>query len=319
MRTFCTSIGSHQLFPCLALYYSLTRHVPGSTLWVLCLDQASERVLADLPLPGLRALPLAELETAEPRLRVVRPDRSQVEYHYTLTPALVWHLLTRVPDAGPVTLLDPDVYFFASAAPLIEEAGSGSIAIMPRALPESHRKLERFGRYSLSWLTFMDDRLARACLAAWRNRCMEWCRDRVEDGKFAHVRYLDDWPTQFEGVHILAYEGAGVAPWNVSGRPITSDRSGTRAGGVPLVFYQFRGCERILSWLFDPGLGDYGAELTPALRTTVYLPYLVELRAIEHDLRRTVPRLPNGWRGVRRPGLGRILARAFRRQLIVAA
>lgn len=318
MRHFCTSVDSGRLFKGLALYHSLTRHAPGSVLWVLCLDQATERVIGALPLPGLHVLPLAELEAAEPGLRAVRSERTPLEYRFTCTPALLWHLLTRVPDVAPITHLDADVYFLANPAPVLEDSVAGSITITPRRIAESRRDLAKLGRYDSSWLTFMDDRIARECLAWWRNRCIEWCYDRVEDGKFAHLKYLDDWPTRFEGVHVLAHPGAAVAPWNVATHPVSLGGQGLRVGGGPLVSYRFDGFERVTSWLFDPGLARHGAKLTPILRDDLYLPYLAELRAIESDLRREVPKTPQGWRGDRGLGLAGLIRGVFGRELLVA-
>lgn len=318
MRRFCTRIDAGRLFKGLALYQSLTRHAPGSALWVLCMDPATERVLGALPLPGLHVLPLGELETSEPRLRVVRPDRSWIEYGYTCVPALLWHLLTRVPDPGPITHLDADVYFLSDPAPVLEDSVTGSVTIAPRRIPESRRDLAKHGLYDASWLTFLDDRIAREALAWWRNRCMEWCYDRVEEGKFAHVRYLDDWPTRFEGVHVLTHPGAGVAPWNVAAEPVSLGGRGLRVGGAPLVTYRFQGFERINDWLFDPGLARYGAKLTPVLKTDLYLPYLAELRGIERELRRDVAKVPQGWKRARGMGLGDLIRGALRRELLVA-
>ncbi len=318
MRQFCTSVDSGRLFKGLALYHSLTRHAPGSVLWVLALDPPTERVLGALPLPGMHVLPLAELEASEPRLRSVRADRTWVEYGFTCTPALLWHLLTRVPGATPITHLDADVYFLADPARVLEESVTGSVTITPRRLPESRRDFAKQGLYDSSWLTFMDDRLARECLAWWRNRCMEWCYDRFEEGKHAHLKYLDDWPTRFEGVHVLANPGAGAAPWNVAEHPVSLGGQSLRVGGGPLVTYRFQGFERLGPRLFDPGLARHGAKLTPVLKDDLYLPYLAELREIERELRRDLAKVPEGWRPARGPGrVGRMI-RTLRRELEVA-
>jgi hypothetical protein len=318
MRTFCTALDADHLIQGLALHRSLARHAPGVPLWVLCLDRATERALDELSRPDLHVLTLAEVEASEPELRQAKVTRTRAEYHLTCLPALAWHLLTRVPGAAPVTLLGADLYFFSSPAGVLEESARGSIAILPHRFAPACRQLERHGLHDPSWVTFLDDRAGREALAWWRNRCLEWCHDRLEDGRFGHQKYLDDWPTRFEGVHILAHEGAGVAPWNVAAHPIRTGPGGPRAGEAPLVFYRFDALARITRRLFDPGLERFGAAMTPALRDAVYLPYLAEARAIEHELRRTLPGLSDGWPRPRGGGLAALIRHALGRRLLAA-
>lgn len=318
MAQFCTYFDFDYLFKGLALHRSLARHAPGAVLWALCLDETTERALERLALPGLRALPLAALEASEPRLLEAKRDRSRVEYYFTCTSALLWHVLTRVSPAEPVTYLDADLFFFASLAPLFEESRGSSVTIIGHRFPPELRQLEVYGIYNVGWLTFAADSAARECLAWWRDRCLEWCHDRLEDGKFADQKYLDDWPTRFGGVHVLAHEGAGVAPWNVAVHPVRVAEGRVLVGAAPLVFYHFHAFRRLAPWLFDPGLARYGARLTPQLKRTIYLPYLAELREIERRLRREIPGLPRTWGSARGHGFRAIIQHALRRQLLVA-
>jgi hypothetical protein len=318
MARFCTYFDANYLFKGLALYRSLARHAPGSELWALCLDASSLQTLERLALPGLHPLPLAALEAAEPRLLAVKPGRSKVEYYFTCTPALLWHLLDGQARGESITYLDADLFFFASPEPLFAELRERSVAIIGHRFPSRLRALEVHGIYNVGWLTFADDGDARQCLAWWRDRCIEWCYDRVEDGKFADQRYLDDWPTRFHGVHVLANPGAGVAPWNVEAHPVTIRGGRPWVEESPLIFYHFHGFRRLASWLFDPGLAGYGARLEGALRHGVYLPYLTELRGIEQWMRLQMPDLGGGWATSRGPSPLATLGGALRGELLVA-
>jgi hypothetical protein len=318
VRRFCTYFDSNYLFKGLALHRSLARHAPGSELWVLCLDERVQLALQRLALPGLRVLPLAALEAAEPRLLEAKRDRSAVEYYFTCTPALVSHLMTREAPGEPVTYLDADLLFFASPEPLFEESRGSSVTIVGHRFPPKLHHLERFGRYNVSWITFGADAAGRECLCWWRDRCLEWCFDRLEDGKFADQKYLDDWPTRFQGVHVLAHEGAGVAPWNVAAHPIALRDGRLFAGGAPLIFYHFHGFKRLAPWLFDPGLASYDTTLAPELRSGVYLPYVAALRDGERRLLGAIPGFAGGWGAPRGLGYGALVRRALRRQLLIA-
>jgi hypothetical protein len=199
---------------------------------------------------------------------------------------------------------------------VLVESSTGSIALLPYRYPPQLQRHQRYGTYRPSWITFLDDRVGREALAWWRNRCIEWCHDRMEMGRFGSQKYLDDWPERFQDVHVLRHEGAGVAPWNVAAHPISRGPDGLHAGGAPLVFYDFRGFKRIASWLFDPNVARYRAELTPALRDEVYRPYVGELRVIERQVRRGVGGVPPGWGRAKGPGLGGLMVRSLRGQLL---
>lgn len=317
MNQFCTCFGSQDLFRGLALYNSLQRHAPGSTLWVLCLDRETEKLLEPLALPDLRPVTLATLEAAEPRLAMAQHDRSHDEYEFTCWPAFIWHLLTREPAEGPVTAVGPELYFFSSLAQVLEESLNGSVGILAHRYPPRLKRFAATGLYDVSWMTFTNDRSGRECAAWWRNRCFDDVRRG--SGTRAGRKLLDDWPTRFSGVRVIAHEGAGVAPWNVSAHPITLGNGGPRAGSAPLVFFHFHAFRRLTAWLFDPGLSRYGAALTPELRRGVYLPYLAELRGVVRDLSATTTRLPYGWGRAKGGGMGDFVKMMFRGQLVTDA
>ena len=317
-RAFCTYFDSNYLLKGLALYRSLQRHAPGSTLFVLALDERALQTLRTLALPGLTAVPLAELEAAAPALAATRANRTLVEYYFTCTSSFVRWLRDRVAPGKPLTYVDADLWFVASPEPLFDELRGQSVTMVAHRFAPALRHLESHGVYNVGWLSFADDADARACLAWWSERCIEWCYDRVDNGRFADQKYLDAWPARFKGVHAIANPGANVAPWNVGSQPVARRGGVLFAGAAPLLFYHFAAFKRLTPWLFEPGLAGYGARMTPALRDLLYRPYVAECRVIERWLRHAAPDFGNGWGSVRRPGWAGVARRLLRGQLLLA-
>lgn len=317
-RHFCTYFDSRYLLKGLGLARSLERTSPGFSLTALCLDDLAKRTLDRLALPGIVTLALADLEAAVPALLEAKRNRSLVEYYFTCTSAFVRHLRERGPAGAPLTYLDADLWFFASPEALFTELSGHSVMMVAHRFPPGLRHLEAHGIYNVGWLSFADDAPARACLAWWGERCLEWCYDRVEPGRFADQKYLDQWPALFPGVHAIEHRGANVAPWNVDAHPIARRGDALFAGDSPLLFYHFAAFKRLTPWLFEPALGSYGARMTTALREDVYLPYIAELRAIESWLKTAAPDFNAGWGTARRPGWLSMAKRLLRGELLLA-
>jgi len=255
---FCTLFDANYLTRGLALHRSLAESCPDFRLRVFCTDRKTEEVLRALALPKLVVISLDELERHDPALAGVKDDRTPVEYCWTATPAICLYTLETEPELSEITYLDADVMLFDDPAPLFEELGSDSVLIVPhRYAPEHRGKEAASGIYNVEWLTFRRDERGLEALRWWHDRCIEWCYNRVEDGKMGDQKYLDDWPERFEGVHVLRHPGGGLAPWNVTSHELRSAGGRLEVDGEPLVFYHHH------------ALGLY--EPTPGARLAVML------------------------------------------------
>src|SRR5206468_9462932 len=216
-------------------------------------------VLARLALPGLHAIALEDFEKDDKELLAAKRTRTRIEYYFTCSPSLPLHILSHHPHVDVITYLDADLGFFADPRPLYEEIGDRSIAIIGHRFPPDLHEWVRYGIYNVGWLSFRRDRHAMACLGWWRERCLEWCYDRCEDGRFADQKYLDDWPTRFQGVVVLMNKGANLAPWNLANYTIRWDRDRVWVDDDPLIFFHFHRLRQIEAWAYDPTLAGYRA------------------------------------------------------------
>jgi hypothetical protein len=269
---YCTLFDSNFLPQGLALYRSLERWAGPFRLWILCMDTAVERQLAALGLPHAVLIPLRDIET--PELLAVKPGRTRGEYCWTLTPFLFPAVFSRDPAIGRATYLDADLLFFGPPGLLLGELDSAGkdVLITDHAYDPEYDQSALSGRFCVQFLTIRNNDAGLSVQHWWSQRCLEWCHNRYEDGKFGDQKYLDEWPARFgDSVHILSRTGLTLAPWNVKGLD--------RPGSTPVLyhFHSFR--------IVAPGLARlYEGYRVPAPGMRFYDAYLESLREASAEL-----------------------------------
>lgn len=282
MSHFCTLFDSNYLLKGVAMLRTLKQHCPNAQVHVLCMDDQTRNILEQLALDYVTCLSLAELE--DEALLALKPGRSMAEYCWTLSPCLPWYLLQQNPDIDSITYLDADLYFYSSLQPLLDEIGDASIIIIEHRFPPALKHLEINGRFCVEWVGFRRDEQGLACLARWREQCIEWCFHRLEEDRMGDQKYLDQWPEKYNRLHILLHPGAGVAPWNYSQYHFGhSEQGGMTVDGMPLVFYHFHQFQLLSNGSFDRLSGAYTA-MGPEPKA-VYEAYEEALSAILGEIR----------------------------------
>ncbi|MFL5915679.1 MAG: methyltransferase domain-containing protein [Gaiellaceae bacterium] len=301
---FCTLFDVNYLPRGLVLYRSLERHCPDFRLRVFCMDTETKEILDRLALPRLTSVGLDELEAHDRELASVKPTRTQVEYCWTATPAVCAYALETEPDLDAITYLDADLMFFRDPRPIWRELGDDSVLIVPhRYAPQWQAHEETSGTYNVEFMTFRRDQRGLEALNWWRDRCLEWCYFRFEDGKMGDQKYLDDWPERFAGVHVLEHPGGGLAPWNVERYELARQNGSVLVDDHELVFYHYHSLRlyrgitllRALGFLsqdfrFTGGTAPFvwttAYPVEPSEQELIWEPYLGELRHALQELRR---------------------------------
>lgn len=322
MYHFCTYFDSNYLLRGLTLYRSLQETSCVFALHVLALDERSQEILESLALPNLHLVSLKELEGWEPRLLEAKSNRKHIEYYFTLSPVLPLYLLTTQPEIDLITYLDADLYFYRSPEEIFKEFADRSILITEHRFPEFLKEKEKFGRYNVQFQSFRRDSQGLSCLQRWQDQCLEWCYDRLENGKFADQKYLEEWPDRYDNLAVLQHKGAGVAPWNWSTHPMRLENGRVEVGSEPLIFYHFHALKIFSPWFISNGLLDFGM-MPYRLRRWFYVGYMHQLR-ITHRwlLAQNISdiQLKDSWirgGGVRLASLGEIMRKAWAQGMLV--
>jgi hypothetical protein len=294
VRWYCTYFDKHYFVRGLALYESLRKHCSSFALCVVCLDRESHAAITTMKLPFVYAFSLSDVEKYEPTLRDARSNRTLVEYYYTLTPVIILYIFHKIPEAKLVTYLDSDLYFFNSPDPLFDELKNNSISIIGHRFPDALLHLTAYGIYNVAWLTFRRDDHGMSCLRWWRDRCIEWCYDRLEEGRFADQKYLDDWPERFSRVVELRHKGANVAPWNLGRWNVRGNGSEVLIDDEPLIFFHFHRFRRVAPFVYDTNLARYGVRTSSIIRRGIFRPYVRTISNITNLMKDLFPRKPLG-------------------------
>jgi hypothetical protein len=107
----------------------------------------------------VQLIKLEEIENYDHELKLAKQHRSDIEYYFTITRALILFIQNHFPAIDILTYLDADLYFFSDLSPIYNEFKTHSIAIIERRFPEHLRKNKKFGKYNVGWLSFRKDRM----------------------------------------------------------------------------------------------------------------------------------------------------------------
>jgi Nucleotide-diphospho-sugar transferase len=287
MLHFCTLFDANYLARGLVTYASLMATTEGSAhLYVFAFDDLCLTTLKTMNLPNLTVISLAEFED-EALLRI-KPTRSRGEYCWTCTSSTIGYCIKTF-DLPHCIYIDADMVFYQNPTILLDEMPpSANVLITEHRYTPQYDKSKLSGKYCVQFMYFDNSENGQKILNWWRDRCLEWCYNRHEDGKFGDQKYLDDWLTRFEGVHSLQHLGGGLAPWNVqqfdfqiikhkiSGTLKAKKSADTEGSHFEAVFFHFHGVK-----LYEQEKTIFAPKmyvLNDAVKHIFYAPYLQKLK-----------------------------------------
>jgi len=246
------------------------------TFWILCFDKITYNILKNLNLEDVKLISEEEFERDDKELLSAKSTRSRIEYYWTCTPSLPLYIFCQDPTISVLYYLDADTYFFSTPLAIARELGEQSILIVPHDYSKEFENHNSSGVYNVGIMAFRNDDIGLTCLNWWRERCLEWCYWKHENGLIGDQAYLNDWPERFGKVSISLNPGINAAPWNIAkyGIEIDADQQ-LYVGKRPLVCYHFHGlkiCTRRLIYLTG-----FNVALPTNKLSLIYKPYVAEL------------------------------------------
>lgn len=269
---FSVLFDKNYLSRALALYNSMLTHCKDFKLWALCMDEKSIEILQKMNLKNIELLSLKEIEN-EGLLRV-KEQRDAAEYSWTCKPFLVSYILNKNPEIDSIAYFDTDLLFFSSPKPIYEELKNNSMLLTPHHYIKEDKKWENVkGIYNAGVIFFKNDKNTHDCLKWWKDRCIEWCFRKHEDGKFADQAYLNKWADLFPGVYVSKLRGVNFGPWQkLSGFKTSQKNNEIFINNNLLILFHFHGFQIFSNSKFLPS----GYQDDP--QNVIYQTYFKELK-----------------------------------------
>jgi hypothetical protein len=291
---FCTLFDSNYLARGLVTYESLMESTKGTAhLYVFAFDEKCYNVLTKMALPNMTVISLSEFE--DEALLAIKPTRTRGEYCWTCTSSTIHYVIKNLGKSN-CTYIDADMCFYQNPKVLIDEMPSVKhVIITEHRYTPQYDKSKLSGKYCVQFMYFDDSHESLEVLTWWRERCLEWCYNRHEDGKFGDQKYLDDWTTRFPCVHELKHLGGGLAPWNIQRFSFGQDNKilkgfvdikkglNTEGPNFEAVFFHYHGVKLYQdnNYILAPKM----YVLKPNIKTLFYMPYLQKLKEASEKVR----------------------------------
>lgn len=271
-RWYCTYFDAAYAARARVMLESLRAVGEAAPVVAVCFDDEAQEAVRHVP--GVTAVPLAELEARYPQLAAVKDDRSRIEYLFTSTPFVMSYTLALASEGAWVTYLDADLWFAANPAPLYEELGSTQVGLIRHDYAPRNTHYERFGVYNVGWVSLRKSDGGSSVARWWALQCSQWCFDYVSGDKFADQGYLNHFAKICPDLAEIEDPGANLAPWNLGTRRISVGVDGAvLSDGAPLLFVHFHGLRRVGRRYF-PSNSVFGVAPNPIVRNRLYLPYV---------------------------------------------
>ena len=245
MYYFATYFDKNYLSRGLVLYESLQNNTSEFILYVLCLDQETVNFfhINEETYPQVKCLTIEELENDDSDLKKCKNNRSRIEYYFTISPCLPLNLLKKY-NIPHICSLDADILFFSDPSKLFDYLNVASIIITPHKFSAELSEKEQFGIFNVSFQIFKNDEVGLACLNKWREQCITWCGDYIDEntGFFADQKYLDSWPEEYgKKLIVLNDKVSGLAPWNLNKYKLNFRNDKLYSDNEAVIFFHFHG------------------------------------------------------------------------------
>lgn len=279
---FCTYFDSNYLIRGLALYESLSKNCAPFVFYVLALDQQVISFFKQANFNNIILLEIKDLENFEPKLKILKSERSEIDFMFSLTPVLIKYVAQLdTKSLNYVHYVDADIYFYSSFDEYIKLLDNSNVAIVPhRHNFLVSRFYRKYGIFNVGIVSFKKNISALKTLDWWLTSCLEWCHDFPDSGRYADQGYLNMFPNIQINLKIIENRGVNLAPWNIGLiNPFKKFDTIFIKDKVPVIFFHFHGL-KLIGNIIIPNHIQYLSAFRNTTKKYIYNPYITNMLEI---------------------------------------
>ena len=212
MKNFCTLFNAKYLPRGILLYKSLQKNVKNFHLYIFAFDELTLNYFSNKNYKNITVISLSQFE--DESLLKIKKTRTPTEYFWTCTGSTLIYLFKKF-NLKDCIYVDSDLFFFSYPLNFFKKFKKYSCVITKHNYAKKYDQSKTNGIYCVQFLYFKNNLIGNKILEDWRKKCLRWCYNRIEKGKFGDQKYLDVWPKKFNQVYVSDHLGAGLAPWNL--------------------------------------------------------------------------------------------------------
>jgi hypothetical protein len=285
MIVFGTFANAKYLPQLLSMLESFQNKVQSSRMAVVALDKETSESVSRLNFSRVDIFSIEDLEMHVSQLSIARNDRSLSEYFFTLTSALPIFLFKVYPKHDFVVYVDADLFFFDNPEKCIMSLNDkDNVLLTSHNFAKKNYALKVYGEFNTGFVAFRNNIDGVRVASWWLKKCLEWCKDLTEDGRFADQKYLESFSNIAPGVVTSQDFGLNLGPWGLNSlSDITSRNGSVYVNSQSLIAFHFSGLQwnRTFAIL---GLRPYRYRVSKSVYGLVYAPYLRSIHRWETDL-----------------------------------
>ncbi len=284
-HNYCTIVSIETLAKGLLLYNSLLKHDKDFCLFFICIQDSLKPILEKIAGKKIKIHCFSEIEKEDPEFAKTRDARSEKEYAWTAKAPIILYLLKVYRRIKHIAYIDADTYFLSNPKPIFDEFKKYSVLLTRERffIEDNFERYKLNGCYNGGFLAFKRDKYAIECLKWFKEKCLDWCYNKLTNGLYGDQKYLDEIPERFKNVGISKNMGVNVTAWYAHASVLEEAKNKLFLNDFPIVFYHFSGLIIHNESEFD--LCMY-INLSDKLVQMVYLPYVKQLHdKIEYTMK----------------------------------